>query len=352
MKTLRKSNIELLRIFAMFGVVACHYVLLTGIGARYSGQPISGKSIFLSLWGCWGATAINVYVMITGYFMSQSALTLRRYFRIAGPVILYAFLGFIFSVVCLHIPMTFVDLLKKLKVDFLTVNVGFTPSFLWFCLLIPSINRIIETSKRGEIGMLLVVLLLIQSVIPCFVQGAIGWFPVLWYVTLYLIGAIIRRSEVLCAWSMLRRVLLLCAAVLSMSFVCGLLLLFESHGVLHSSAPYSWTWFFMSTSKPGALIVAVSLFLVFERLDIRHSRMINLVASTTYPILLIQGAVPDFWRLICPSLVARLENLSTSAFIAISVVICAFVFASLSAIDIFVKLCSKTIRVLCRLESL
>lgn len=352
MKTLRKSNIELLRILAMFGVVACHYVLLTGLGVRYSGQPISGKSVFLSLWGCWGATAINLYVMITGYFMSQSTLTLRRYLRIAGPVLLYAILGFIVSIVFLHNHMTLVDLLKKIKNDFLAVNVGFTPSFLWFYLLIPSINRLIEASKRGQIGILLLVLLLIQSVIPCFVQGAMGWFPVLWYVTLYLIGASIRRSEALRAWGLLRRISLLCAAVLSMSFVCVLFLLLESLGMIHSVAPYSWSWFFMSTSKPGALIVAIALFLVFERLDIRYSRMINAVASTTYPILLIQGAVPNFWRLICPSLVERSDNLSTLAFALVSVIICVLVFASLSAIDIFVKLCSKNIRTLCRLESL
>lgn len=336
----------------MFGVVACHYVLLTGLGDRYSGQPISGKSVFLSLWGCWGATAINVYVMITGYFMSQSTLTLRRYFRIAGPVLLYAILGFVFSVVFLHNPVKIVDLLWKLKTDFLAINIGFTPSFLWFYLLIPSINRLIEASKRSEIWILLLILLIIQSVIPCFVRGAIGWFPVLWYVTLYLIGASIRRSGFLCAWGILWRVVLLCVAVFSMSSVCLLLLFVESHGMIHSSAPYSWTWFLMSTSKPGALIVAVALFLVFERLDIRYSRVINVVASTTYPILLIQGAVPDFWRLICPSLVEGSNNLSVSAFAIVSVEICVLVFVSLSAIDMFVKLCSKTIRVLFRLESL
>lgn len=290
--------------------------------------------------------------MITGYFMSQSKLTLRRYFRIAGPVLLYAILGFIFSVIFLHNPVRIGDLLGKIKADFLAINVGFTPSFLWFYLLIPSINRLIEASKRGEIWILVLVLLIIQSVVLCVVQGAIGWFPVLWYVTLYLIGASIRKSEALCSWGVLWRVMLLCVAVLAMSFGCVLLLFVESHGMIHSSAPYSWPWFLMSTSKPGALIVAVALFLVFDRLDVRYSRAINAVASTTYPIFLIQGAVPNFWRLICPSLVERSDNLSTLAFALVSVIICVLVFASLSAIDIFVKLCSKNIRTLCRLESL
>ena len=70
----RDSNLELYRIITMILIVAHHYVVNSGLtdplGPIYQ-TPLSFPSIFLLLFGAWGKTGINCFVLITGYFMCK-----------------------------------------------------------------------------------------------------------------------------------------------------------------------------------------------------------------------------------------------------------------------------------------
>ena len=67
----RDSNIELYRILVMFMIVAHHYVVNSGLIDVMKESPTSPNSIFFYLFGMWGKTGINCFVMITGYFMCK-----------------------------------------------------------------------------------------------------------------------------------------------------------------------------------------------------------------------------------------------------------------------------------------
>ena len=84
---MRSSNIELLRIVAMLAIVAHHYVVNSTVWEMFDPVRPTVNSIFLQLWGMWGKTAINVFVLITGYFMCQSRLTAKRYLKIFLQII-------------------------------------------------------------------------------------------------------------------------------------------------------------------------------------------------------------------------------------------------------------------------
>lgn len=72
--SMRSSNIELLRIVAMLAIVAHHYAVNSTVTSLFDPLHPSANQIFLRLWGMWGKTAINVFVLITGYFMCESRL--------------------------------------------------------------------------------------------------------------------------------------------------------------------------------------------------------------------------------------------------------------------------------------
>lgn len=76
--TKRQSNIELLRIITMFMIIAHHYVINSGIFSLMVKNPSSTRSNFLIIYGAWGKTAINVFVLITGYFMCTSKITAKN----------------------------------------------------------------------------------------------------------------------------------------------------------------------------------------------------------------------------------------------------------------------------------
>lgn len=67
----RESGIELLRIVAMLMIIAHHFVNNSGISHLYDYSHPSWRMFFLVVWGMWGKTAINAFVLITGYFMCE-----------------------------------------------------------------------------------------------------------------------------------------------------------------------------------------------------------------------------------------------------------------------------------------
>jgi len=73
----RESNLELFRIISMLLIVAHHYVVNSGLTlpeGPLATDPLSWRSIFLLLFGAWGKTGINCFMMITGYFKLQRNL--------------------------------------------------------------------------------------------------------------------------------------------------------------------------------------------------------------------------------------------------------------------------------------
>lgn len=83
----RESNLELYRIIVMFMIVAHHYVVNSGLMDVMKEAPTSPNSIFFYLFGMWGKTGINCFVMITGYFMCKSNITIRKFLKLVLEVI-------------------------------------------------------------------------------------------------------------------------------------------------------------------------------------------------------------------------------------------------------------------------
>ena len=85
----RESNIELFRIISMLLIVAHHYVMNSGISELMLDNQLAFKLIFFYLSGAWGKTAINCFVMITGYFMCTSRITLKKFIKLIFQIEFY-----------------------------------------------------------------------------------------------------------------------------------------------------------------------------------------------------------------------------------------------------------------------
>lgn len=71
-----------MRIITMFFIVAGHYatngIMILEGGPIYN-DPTSWKSLFLLVFGAWGKVGINCFVLITGYFMCTSKITVKKF---------------------------------------------------------------------------------------------------------------------------------------------------------------------------------------------------------------------------------------------------------------------------------
>lgn len=88
----RNSNLELYRIIVMLLIVAHHYVVNSGLMSVMKEEPLHIQSIFLYLFGMWGKTGINCFVMITGYF--SITLLLQALFCLRDIAVLLSVLFF------------------------------------------------------------------------------------------------------------------------------------------------------------------------------------------------------------------------------------------------------------------
>lgn len=61
----RDSNLELFRIIVMLLIVAHHYVVNSEVSSLMRNDDITCRSIFFNIFGAWGKTGINCFVLIS-----------------------------------------------------------------------------------------------------------------------------------------------------------------------------------------------------------------------------------------------------------------------------------------------
>ena len=91
MKGRRQANFELLRIVAMFMIIALHYLVKGGIAVPFAE---SDNSVNCVAWliEAFCIVAVNCYVLISGYFMLESAWKPGRVVSLLCQVLFYALL--------------------------------------------------------------------------------------------------------------------------------------------------------------------------------------------------------------------------------------------------------------------
>ena len=85
MDKIRESNVELLRILAMLAIVAHHFVWNSGVMLLYDYGHVSRNMEFMQLFGARSKTGINIFVLISGFFLCTSTLTINRFLKVWNP---------------------------------------------------------------------------------------------------------------------------------------------------------------------------------------------------------------------------------------------------------------------------
>ncbi len=174
MKRERDSGMELLRIFAMLLVIGVHAFSYGGFyaEAKAQGGHVAAAALFMKL-----ATraAVNIFVIITGYFMVHAPFDPKKNLRRAGGVyqkmLLYSVV--LTALFLLLGPAYWVDrgtplsLLQVVCKGFLPVTSQtwyFLTDYLLLCLLIPFVNLALQKLTKGQYAALALGLAAFMSV--------------------------------------------------------------------------------------------------------------------------------------------------------------------------------------------
>lgn len=277
-KRQRSSNLELYRIICMFLIVAHHYFANSGLSASGLLNQNTSNSIFLHLFGAWGKTGINCFMMITGYFMCTSKITLRKFVKLMAQVYFYRWLLFPIFLIAGYETLS-LPRLARLVMPFWGISDGFTSCFIAFWLMIPFLSILVQNMNQRQHQLLLILLLGIYTVLGSAPTFNITFNYVTWFCIIFFIGSYIRlyphplfNRKCLWGWLTLANVILAMASIV----------------IMHEL--FSKSYYFVSDChKFFAVAIAVSSFLWFKNMNIKYSKVINAFGAATFGVLLIHA---------------------------------------------------------------
>lgn len=280
----RNSNLELYRIIVMLLIVAHHYVVNSGLMSVMKEEPLHIQSIFLYLLGMWGKIGINCFVMITGYFMCKSNLSLRKFMKLLFEVYFYKIIITSIFLFTGYDKPTF-NVLFFTLVPIEGFSKSFVACFMVFYLLIPFLNILINNMNGKQHLQLVGLCLLVYSLIGSFSRflsfNYISWFTILYFIASYIRLYGFPREISHKQWGQLTAISLL----ISMASVVGMAWL-SSIFVDRKIPVY---WFVADSNHIMAVITALCSFMFFKDLKIKHSKLINTIGASTFGVLLIHA---------------------------------------------------------------
>ena len=297
----RLNNFEALRILAMFMVIVLHYLdkggLLTSTGAAFT-----TSSYVAWLIEAFAIVAVNVYVLITGYFMCESSMKLRRLVQIVCQVLWYTLLIPVVFVVLGLVDISSFNLYDLLRFVFPVhmKHYWFVTAYVVLMLFVPFLNAGIQQMSQKQLalatGLMTLYQMLPKSVLPVKFTDDDAGNGVLWLVCLYLIAAYIRKYGIP-FFSSLRKSLACyvgSALCIFVSLIVMRVVYFKLDAFGESlNFAYHYNHIF-------CLAAAVALFYVFKYWEFQDgavSRLVGKVAPYTFGVYLIHEhiLVRDAW---------------------------------------------------------
>ena len=282
MKKNRDTNLELFRIITMLLIIAHHYVVnsgLTSYGSPLLENLMSKRALCVIIFGAWGKMGINCFLLITGYFMCKSSITVKKYMKLILEVLFYRIaIAGIFWITG-YTEFSFSELLQTM-IPVTDISDGFTSTYLIFFLCIPFLNILIHNmSQKQHIYCVLLV---------SFIYVFFGTFKMIfhvtmnyvsWYMVVYLIAAYVRIYP----HEIFEKVKLWGGIAIGLIVFCCI---FTIYDVLNNSRLY---YHVTDSNTFLALATAFSMFMFFKNVRIPYVSWINKLAASCFGVLQIHA---------------------------------------------------------------
>ncbi len=279
----RESGIELFRIITMLVIIAHHYVVNSGLIDLIQESPLSLKSALLVIFGGGGKAGINCFILITGYFMCRSEITLKKFLKLIFEIEFYCIIIYLIFLLTGYEPFSIKSLIKCLLPVY-SIGSEFLGSYLVFFFFIPFLNSLINSLDEKNHQKLIILSCTVFSVIDtlCIAHvkiGYVGWFMILYFIAAYvrLYDKKIFNNRSFWLVAMLVSIFISCLSIL----FCILL--------YHKFSVGGYYYFVADSNKLLALVTSVSAFMFFKNLNLGHVKIINKIAASAFGVLLIHA---------------------------------------------------------------
>lgn len=198
----RQANLELLRCAAMMMVIVLHYLGKGNLLVSLEETQLYPAEVTAWLLESFCIVAVNVYMLISGYFLCTSSFKPSRLFQLWLQVWMYsAAFGLIGA---------FTGVIEETAVDthfFLTLIFPISMNHYWFMtayvflyILLPflglAVRKMTKHQLQTAVLLLLFVFSLLKSILPVRLETDSFGYDCLWYVCVFTAAAYVRRFGV------------------------------------------------------------------------------------------------------------------------------------------------------------
>ena len=288
----------------MILIIAHHYVVNSGLmelNGPIDSNPFAFKSIFLLLFGVWGKTCINCFVLITGYFMCNSRITSHKFFKLLFEICFYHIVVFLVFLISGYESFTWTGFLRAF-LPITSVADSFSGCFLLFYLCIPFLNVLIRNLNKKQHFYLLILIAFIYIVLGTIPRIEVVFNYVTWFICLYFIGSFLRLYPINIFNS--KKVWFIVSLIITIvSSASVILLQFISYKYGYGK----YSYLLADSNKILAVMTSVSWFLLFKNINIKHSKIINIIGSATFGVFLIHANSDAMRRWLWQDLLRNVE---------------------------------------------
>ncbi len=197
MKKKRMANMEVLRILAMMMVVMLHYLSKGGVLPAMTG-PLDVNGYVAWVLESFSIVAVNVYMLISGFFLTESKFRCTRLIQLVCQVLFYSLLVPVVLMAAGVLSVSDLNLYKLLQYV-LPVEMEqywFATAYVMLYLLSPILRCAVHHMKKTQLKATIIILLLFwsvnKSVLPVRLTIDELGYDALWFVCVYLCAAYIR----------------------------------------------------------------------------------------------------------------------------------------------------------------
>lgn len=282
----RNHGIDLLRIVSMIMVI-CLHIVNQGGAINWSGPTTWNNKVgWLIRIACY--CAVNCFALISGFVMVDRPF---KYHKIVNLWFQIAFYTIGITVLFAIFEPQLIGKREIYNAIFPIVNGQywyFTAYFAMF-FFIPFLNRLLNLLTEKEIGVLMITLIVLFSIVPTIGRKDIfstrNGYNMLWLAAMYIIGAGLRKC------SFTKKISTKGAWIAFIS--CVLITWISQHAIEKLPSVFAGKiprGFLVLYTSPTILITAISLLIIFSRINIKSKILLKPIAffsSTSFGVYLI-----------------------------------------------------------------
>lgn len=271
----RDSNLEILRIVSMILIVAHHFSLH---GYNFIILPFSSKKIVLDFLVLGGKVGVNIFILISAYYLVDQRISYRSLLKLVCRVKLYAliFLGlaFLFNrdiIKVKEVVRSFFPIMYQLW--------WFITAYFLLYLIAPYLNLFLKNISKNELKKLLLLGIILYVILNVFMRAKLFFSSFLWFIILYMIVYYIKYYSVssqINKFFVFSMYIFMYISVLVFDYLGDKINIFKLNSL-----------YFIRENSIFSFLFSIGIFLIFLNLKIKKSKFINYISSGTLGIYLI-----------------------------------------------------------------